>query len=72
MLKRKGNKSYTLEFVASGGGYPPGSNHFGAYVGGAIAALAIKGDPGANDSKLNKVLEKAHQATQVLAHQRFW
>ena len=59
-------KQYTLQTVAAGGGYPPGSNHFGAYVGGAIAALAILGDPGADDAKLKKVIATAHKATQQL------
>jgi hypothetical protein len=37
--------------------YPPGSNHYGALLGGAATALlAIKGDPGADNARLEKLL----------------
>lgn len=36
--------------------YPPGSNHYGSLIGGAATAiLAIKGDPGAGDKRLEKL-----------------
>ena len=42
--------------------YPPGSNHYGALVGGgATAALAIKGDPGADDKRLDRLLADAQR-----------
>ncbi len=48
----------TLETMARANGYPPGSNHYGAYIGGTgIAVLAIRGDPGADDKRLDKVLD---------------
>ncbi|GDY13198.1 hypothetical protein LBMAG53_20760 [Planctomycetota bacterium] len=52
------NGPLTLEMLAGGGKYPAGSNHFGAYVAGAgLAALAIRGDPGADDGRLSKILD---------------
>lgn len=34
--------------------YPPTSNHFGAYIGGAgIALLAVRGDPGADAQRID-------------------
>jgi hypothetical protein len=36
--------------------YPPTSNHYGALVGGAATAiLALKGDPGVDDKKIEKL-----------------
>jgi hypothetical protein len=57
-LAGKGGKEMTLEFVAGGVGYPPGSNHYGAAMPGAgLAAMAIRGDPGSDDARIAKVLE---------------
>jgi hypothetical protein len=48
---------FSLEDLAKAGGYPPGSNHFGAYIlGPGIVALAFKGDPGADDKRLDAIL----------------
>jgi len=34
--------------------YPPTSNHFGAYIGGAgVALLAVRGDPGVDDQQID-------------------
>ena len=56
-------KPLTLETMVKANGYPPGSNHFGAYIGGTgMAMLAIQGDPGADDVRLKKVLTELDQA----------
>jgi len=47
----------TLEHLAKGGKYPPGSNHFGAYLlGPGLAALTFRGDPGADDKQIDVLL----------------
>jgi len=57
-LTGNGALELTLEAVAGGVKYPAGSNHFGAALPGAgFAALAMRGDPGADDARLGKVLE---------------
>ena len=51
------NQFYTLEDLARAGGYPPGSNHFGAYIlGPGLVALTFKGEPGADDKRLDELL----------------
>ena len=62
-LAGNGGAQMTLEFLAAGGKYPPGSNHYGAFVGGCgIAVLAIRGDDGADDKRLDKVLATAEKS----------
>ena len=62
-LAGNGRSQMTLEFLAAGGKYPPGSNHYGAFVGGCgIAVLAIRGDDGADDKRLDKVLATAEKS----------
>jgi len=52
----------TLERMAEANGYPPGSNHYGAYLGGTgMIALAIRGDPGADTPRLDRVLAKVEE-----------
>jgi len=42
--------------------YPPESNHFGAYIGGAgVALLAVRRDPGADAARIEPWLEKIQQ-----------
>ena len=42
--------------------YPPTSNHFGAYIGGAgIALLAVRNDPGADRERIDAWLDKIQQ-----------
>jgi len=46
-----------LEHLAKAGNYPPGSNHFGAYLlGPGLVALAFRGDEGADDQRLDALL----------------
>ena len=48
----------SLESCALGKRQHPGSNHWGAEVGGpALVLLAIKGDPGADDKKVDALLD---------------
>jgi hypothetical protein len=55
--KVDGDKFYTLETLASAGGYPPGSNHFGAYLlGPGMVALTFRGEPGADDKRLDAIM----------------
>jgi hypothetical protein len=56
------NRYYTLEKLADAGGYPPGSNHYGAYImGPGLVALTFKGEPGADDRQLDKLLAKVEK-----------
>lgn len=58
---------YTLEVLARGGNYPPSSNHYGAYISGpGIAALAIQGDPGADDDRLEKILRTVESSMKTV------
>lgn len=55
----------SLEQLALGKRHGPHSNHWGPQIGGgALALLAIKGDPGSDDAKVNKLLE-ANAKTMV-------
>ena len=66
-------KKYTLEDLATGGAYPPGSNHFGAYIlGPAMAAMAFHGDPGADDPRLEKLLATSESSLKKTSRQRLW
>ncbi len=65
-------KPLTLENMATANGYPPGSNHFGAYLGGTgMIVLAILGDPGADDARLQKVLAKVEDNLKVVLTRGF-
>jgi hypothetical protein len=47
----------SLESCALGKRQHPGSNHWGAQIGGpAMVLLAVKGDPGADEGKVNRLL----------------
>jgi hypothetical protein len=71
-LAGNANRPMTLEFVAGGVGYPPGSNHYGAALPGAgLAALAIKGDPGSDDARVGKVLEILDRRMRTVLTQGF-
>jgi hypothetical protein len=48
----------SLAELAQGKRHGPHSNHWGPQIGGAaLTLLAIKGDPGVDDTKVNKLLE---------------
>lgn len=52
----------TLEHLAKGD-MPPGSNHFGMQVGGAaLALLAVRGDPWADQKKIEAALAVSQQS----------
>ncbi len=62
-----GRKKLTLEFLARGGNYPPSSNHYGAYISGpGIAALAIKGDPGVDNERIEKILATVESSVRTV------
>ena len=51
------DQRFSLEDLAKAGGYPPGSNHFGAYLlAPGMVALAFKGDPAQDDKRLDAIL----------------
>lgn len=67
-----GGKKLTLEFLASGGRYPPSSNHYGAYLAGpGFAALAIRHDTGADDARLDKILQTVDKSMKTLLTEGF-
>jgi hypothetical protein len=45
-----------LESLSTCCGYPPGSNHYGAFLGTGVAVLSILGDPGTDGEKLARCL----------------
>ncbi len=52
-------KYMSLAELAQGKRHMPGSNHWGMQVGGgALALLAIKGDPGVDNDKIDKLLQE--------------
>jgi hypothetical protein len=53
---KPGTSRVNLYKLATAGGYPPGSNHYGAYLGVGFAILAILNDPGTDTAKLTKLL----------------
>jgi hypothetical protein len=58
---------FTLEELAKGSKYPPSSNHYGAYLSGpGFAALALKGDPGADDKRLEKILKTVESSMRTV------
>lgn len=65
-------RKLTLENMARANGYPPGSNHYGAYIGGTgILVLAIMGDGGADDDRLAKVLATVEKNLATLLTRGF-
>jgi hypothetical protein len=71
-LAGNGGREMTLENLARGDRYPPGSNHYGAFIGGAgLAVLAIMGDPGADDGRLGAVLETVEKSLVTLLTKGF-
>ena len=62
-LAGNGGKPITLEFLCKGVGYPPGSNHAGAAIGGAgMAVLAIRGDDGADAERIETLMKQLDQS----------
>jgi hypothetical protein len=56
-------KNKSLEELARGSRHMPASNHWGMQVGGAaLALLAIQGDPGVDDAKIDKLLAASEKA----------
>jgi hypothetical protein len=54
---------FSLEDLAKAGGYPPGSNHFGAYIlAPGMVALAFMGDPGADNKRLEAILATTEES----------
>jgi hypothetical protein len=61
----------TMEAIVNCG-YPPESNHFGAYIGGAgTALLAVRGDPGADDQRVRQPLATIEKNTLRLLSEGF-
>jgi hypothetical protein len=54
-----GRKTVTLEHLVGRTGYPPGSNHYGSYLGAGVALLAIQGDPGLDHQRIDRLLGEA-------------
>lgn len=46
-------QGFSLDYLSGRTGYPPGSNHYGAFIGGLTAVLAIHGDPGTDTEFLD-------------------
>lgn len=66
------NGPLSLEFLAAGGKYPPGSNHFGAYIAGpGLVALALRGDPGVDTARLDAVLATVRTSMRRLFSEGF-
>jgi hypothetical protein len=66
------DEHFSLEDLAKAGGYPPGSNHFGAYIlGPGMVALAFKGDPGADDKRLDAILATTEESLRRQLGQGF-
>ena len=56
-----GDGRFTLDGMLSANRYPPGSNHYGAYIGGqGMVALALRHDPGVDDRAVQRWLAAAH------------
>ena len=61
-----GGKPITLEFLCKGVGYPPGSNHAGAAIGGAgMAVLAVRGDDGADAEQVEALMEQLDKSIKT-------
>ncbi len=60
-------KGLTLEALSTGNKYPASSNHYGAYVAGSgFAALAIRGDAGADNVRMDKILNTVAKSMKTL------
>jgi len=64
-------ETITLKHLAGRGGYPPGSNHYGAYLGAGAAVLAILGDPGTDGKVLSRRLAEFEQMLVQILCQGF-
>jgi hypothetical protein len=66
------DKFYDLEGLAKADGYPPGSNHYGPYLlGPGLVALTFKGEPGADDKRLDALLATVEENLGKLFGQGF-
>ncbi|MFP4104579.1 MAG: hypothetical protein ACLFVU_00685 [Phycisphaerae bacterium] len=55
---RETNRKIDLEYLVKGKRHMPSSNHWGMQIGGgALATLALMGDPGTDDKKMKELLE---------------
>ncbi|MFW5751610.1 MAG: hypothetical protein ACOCZK_08200, partial [Planctomycetota bacterium] len=63
-------RRWTIDRMLFANGYPPGSNHYGAYIGGpGLVALALRGDPDADPTAIARWLDGAHQGiVRVLSY----
>lgn len=60
-------KFFTLEELANASGYPPSSNHFGAYLlGPTMVALTFTGETGVDEARLAKILATTEKNLQKL------
>lgn len=60
---REGKRKMDLEYLVRGKRHMPASNHWGMQIGGgAVAALALAGDPGTDDEKMQKLLEYSRKS----------
>ncbi|MCH8539648.1 MAG: hypothetical protein LAT58_02640 [Opitutales bacterium] len=60
-------EGFSLDYLSGRTGYPPGSNHYGAFLGGFTAVLAIHGDPGTDTAFLDERLrEFEHNIPRLL------
>ncbi|MGD0898163.1 MAG: hypothetical protein ABR915_10035 [Thermoguttaceae bacterium] len=60
-----------LESLSICESYPPGSNHYGAFLGTGVAELGILGDPGTDTAKLAKCLRWAERNLLALLNEGF-
>ncbi|MGA2620976.1 MAG: hypothetical protein ABSF26_25415, partial [Thermoguttaceae bacterium] len=68
-----GNSDETvdMERLCSCAGYPPGSNHYGAYLGTGVAVLGILGDPGTDADRLARCLRWSEKGMLHLLDEGF-
>ncbi len=61
---------WTIDRMLFANGYPPGSNHYGAYIGGpGLVALALRDDPDVDPALIERWLGGAHQGiVRVLSY----
>lgn len=58
---------FSLDYLSGRTGYPPGSNHYGAFLGGLTAVLAIYGDPGTDTDFLQaRLVEFERKIPRIL------
>ncbi len=59
----KSKQHLTIEFLVKGKRHFPASNHWGMQVGGgAMAALALMGDPGTDDATIKMLLKESQKS----------